>query len=405
MVYAVLIVCTVVMSVACLLWRRKKRLPAQGRAELSAGETGISVEPLPAGETVDVSTLCEITDDKLLARVNSLVPGLLHAANAVSSAAQSNGQTLYQAILPAGVKLTQSREIPGAVRGMYHGKKGIAGQANFIAAQKTGAAASAAMSAMAVAAVVVGQYYMARVDAALEKINDRLEKIAGFQNNEYRSRVFALAAQIRKMAAFQVEILENRELRQSEIDRLNALEQECIELLGQANLTVSGFAKKTGLSYAQYVDALAEAQSWYIYQQMLLEILREIVEIKHALHLGVVSREQCGALLPVYTKQTEEARQLLASWNMSHVKALGIEMAAARRRKEGLDQILHWLPGLFNNDLNFNAVSQKTVEMIEAQTGEYRAGREDDVDLFREDVRLIVGNGKVYYWPGLRNAG
>ena len=163
--------------------------------------------------------------------------------------------------------------------------------------------------------------------------------------------------------------------------------------------------EKTGLSYAQYVDALAEAQSWYIYQQMLLEILREIVEIKHALHLGVVSREQCGALLPVYTKQTEEARQLLASWNMSHVKALGIEMAAARRRKEGLDQILHWLPGLFNNDLNFNAVSQKTVEMIEAQTGEYRAGREDDVDLFREDVRLIVGNGKVYYWPGLRNAG
>ena len=99
-VYAVLIVCTVVMSVACLLWRRKKRLPAQGRAELSAGETGISVEPLPAGETVDVSTLCEITDDKLLARVNSLVPGLLHAANAVSSAAQSNGQTLYQAISP-----------------------------------------------------------------------------------------------------------------------------------------------------------------------------------------------------------------------------------------------------------------------------------------------------------------
>ena len=155
--------------------------------------------------------------------------------------------------------------------------------------------------------MVVGQYYMTQINAELSEISDGLEKISTFQDNEYKSKVFALVAQVKKISAFQGEILENDSLRRSEIDHLNKLEDQCIELLGQANLTVAGFAKKQDLDYEAYEKEIREAQNWYMYQQTLLEVMNKISELKYALHMGEVSREQCTALLPTYFKQTEDS--------------------------------------------------------------------------------------------------
>ena len=60
---------------------------------------------LPAEEIPDESRLVEITDSKVLARVNNLVPGLAQAGvagtNAVQ-AAKARNEVLYRAIIPAG---------------------------------------------------------------------------------------------------------------------------------------------------------------------------------------------------------------------------------------------------------------------------------------------------------------
>lgn len=379
----------------------KRDLVSPTADEYTANEMIIMVEQLPAEIVKNESILTEITDSKVLARVNNLVPGLIQAGNAANNAVQANGQILYQAIIPAGAKLANSKDMAGAVRGMYHGADGIKGHANLVAVNQSGAvAANVAASAMGVASMVVGQYYMAQINAELSEISDGISKIANFQDNEYKSKVFALTAQIKKIASFQVEILENQELRESEIARLNSLEQECIELLGQANLTIAGFAKKADLDYEQYTNELTEAQNWYIYQKKLLETLYKISDLKHTLYLGAVSREQCSALLSVYTKQVEDAQQLLTSWHDNTVKKLGIETATARRKRDGFDGVLHWLPGLFNDDLNFRSISDRTVAMIETQTSGYSTERKTTtVDLFQEDVRLIAKDGKMYYLP------
>ena len=125
----------------------------------------IQMEMLLAEAIDDDTKLVEITDSKVLAHVNNLVPGLAQAGNAVNNTAQAvqaaNGEVLYRAVIPAGAKLTNSKVMEGAVRGIYHGADGIKGHANLVAveAQKgTAVVANTAVAAMGVAAMVVGQY-------------------------------------------------------------------------------------------------------------------------------------------------------------------------------------------------------------------------------------------------------
>lgn len=125
----------------------------------------IQMDMLPA-EAIDDTKLVEIIDSKVLAHVNNLVPGLAQAGNAVNNAAKvaqvANGEVLYRAVIPTGAKLTNSKAMKGAVRGIYHGADGIKGHANFVAveAQKgTAVVSNTAAAAMGVASMVVGQYY------------------------------------------------------------------------------------------------------------------------------------------------------------------------------------------------------------------------------------------------------
>lgn len=368
-------------------------------------ELVIQMEMLPAEAIPDKSKLVEITDSKVLAHVNNLVPGLAQAGNAANNAVQAvqaNGEVLYRAIIPAGAKLTDSRAMENAVRGIYHGADGIKGHANLVAveAQKgTAVVANTAAAAMGVASMVVGQYYMTQINAELGEISDGITKIADFQDNEYRSKVFSLIAHVKKIADFQSEILENNELRMSKISQLDSLEEECTQLLGQANLTLAGYAKKNDLDYDAYEKELKEAQNWFMYQKSLLDVLYKISDLRYTLHLGVVSREQCVALLPTYTQQVADTQSRLSNWHQETAKRLDISPEDGKRKRDGFDGVVHFIPGLFKEELNFRPIEKNTANMITAQASGYEGHHQDTTDLYAEDVQLIAKDGKVYYLP------
>lgn len=428
MEHVVVGICIVaVVTIAALLIYRKKKtnipegenssdsdngaMTAKQTSELSQpdqklDELVIQMEMLPAEAISDESKLVEITDSKVLARVNNLVPGLAQAGIAGSNAfqtAKAGSEVLYRAIIPAGAKLTNSKGMEGAVRGLYFGANGIKGHANLVAVQAqngTAVVANTAAAAMGVASMVVGQYYMTQINAELGEISDGISKISDFQDNEVRSRIFSLVAHVKKIADFQVEILDNDELRLSKIAQLDNLEEECTQLLGQVNLTLAGFAKKNDLDYASYEKELKEAQSCYTYQKALLDVLYKISDLRYTLHMGAVSREQCAALLPTYTKQVEDTQALLTGWHQTSVKRLGIDTDEIKRKRVGFDGVIHFIPGLFNDDLNFRAINEKTVDMITVQASVKSIKHPQDTsDLYAEDVQLISKDGKIYYLP------
>ena len=381
-----------------------ERVAQLSQSDPKLDELVIQMEMLPIEVIADESKLVEITDSKVLARVNNLVPGLAQAGVAGSNAVQAakaGSEVLYRAIIPAGAKLTNSQAMEGAVRGFYRGADGIQGHANLVAVQAqkgTAVVANIAASAMAVASMVVGQYYMTQINAELGEISDGISKISDFQDNEFRSRVFSLVVYVKKIADFQVEILENDKLRLSKIAQLDSLEEECTQLLGQVNLTLAGFSKKKDLDYASYEKELKEAQNWYAYQKELLDVLYKISDLRYTLHMGAVSREQCVALLPTYTKQVEDTQTLLTGWHQMSIKRLGIDMDEIRRKRADFDRFIHFIPGLFNDDLNYRAIDERTVDMITDQAS-VKSHSQDTSDLYAEDVQLISKDGKIYYLP------
>lgn len=365
----------------------------------------IQMEMLPAEYEIDERNLAEITDSKVLAHVNNLVPGLAqvgNAANNVAQAVQANSETLYRAILPTGAKLADSKAVEGAVRGFYNGTEGIKGHANWVAVETqnaTTAVANTAAAAMGVASMVVGQYYMTQINAELGEINDGISKISDFQDNEYRSRVFSLIAHVKKISDFQVEILTNDELRLSKIAQLDGLEEECTQLLGQANLTIADYTKKADYEFNDYEKGLKKAHDWYLYQQSLLDILYKISDLRYALHLGNVSREQCSALLPIYSNQVVETQDRLTAWHQKNKENLDIDIDGIRRRRDGFDKIIHFIPGLIKDEHNFKELEANTVNMIRNQVSGNNREYQNRSELYQKDVQLISKDGKIYYLP------
>ncbi len=354
----------------------------------------------------DENKLVEITDSKVLAHVNSLIPNFVqvgNAANNVTQAAKAGGEVLYKAIIPSGARLTNSKSMSGAVRGFYRGENGIKGHANLVAvnAQKGPAVVSnVASSAMSVGAMIVGQYYMPQINAELGEIKEGVSKIKSFQDNEFRSRVFSLIAHVKKIANFQVEILENDELRLSKIAQLDSLEEECTQLLGQANLTLNDFAKKTDIDYKNYKKELTEAHNWYMYQESLLDVLYSISDLRYTLNLGAVSRNQCEALLPAYTKQVKDTLESLTGWHSEMTDKLKIDYKEAKRKRTRLDAVVHLVPGLINDKFKYRAIEDDIAKKIETQsTGHIDEHKLNATDYYLEDIQVVSKNGKLYYLP------
>lgn len=369
----------------------------------------IRFENLPSLTEEEESRLVEVNDNKLLARIDGAIPGTLQAvanAGAIHSyqkAIQSAGQ-LYQAVIPKGAVLSNSTTLEGAVRGFYRGADNIKGHANFVPVDGNMGGGLAAMNvanaAMGVASMVVGQYYMTQINDQLDSITDSMDKITSFQDNEYKSKVYALVAEIQKSSIFQVETIENEELRKRELDHLKNLEHECAELLGQANLTLQDYAKKSGLDYEKYEKYVGEADSWYKHQQILLEIMGKIGGLTYALNLGAVSKDNCYAMFLPYAKQAEKSLKQLNDWHKENGLKLEIDMESNRRKKQGIEGFIMNIPAFFNEDYKYKPISDQTAEMISRQIlGTAEVKPTDDKELFKEDVRLVAKEGKLYYLP------
>lgn len=253
-------------------------------------------------------------------------------------------------------------------------------------------------AAMNAAALVVGQYYMSQIDDKLEGITSEIEKVADFQDNEYKGKVFALMAQVQKIANFQSEILMNEELRKNEVSNINSLERTCSELLGQANIAVKGFSQNTKFDYKGYEKEIENARNWCVYQKTLYEILTQLGELKYTLYLGQMSREQCVSMLCLYAKQAEEALLELQGWHQTQIERFKINIEESVRKRAGFDAVVHFIPGLIDEKHNYRSVPERVLSEIQVQTEAYAIAEHSSApELYQEDVNIIAKDGKVYF--------
>ena len=377
-------------------------------------EIVIPLEPLPADTQIDTSKLIEITDKKLISRIAHIVPNMLPVltsagtASTLSKVASLAKQgDLFRVILPQGGELVKSKSMPGAFRGVAWVNDKLHGGTNLVKetidVSNVEVAANVASSVFSVASLVVGLYYMDQIDSRLGAISDQLSQIADFQNNEYKSKIITLARDIRRIAGFQAEILENADLRDKELIGLQASERECVQLLEQANQTIIDITQKHKISYDEYEKQSIYSSEWSQYQQTLVEILYRIGELKYTLNLGSASKKYCFSSYDQCSGPVENISNELSEWHRNQAANLAIDLQARRRKRQGVQAVPFKLPGMINDDLNYVTLNERIVELIQNQTSESIIGYETngDPNLFGNDVELIVKDGKLFYLPSL----
>lgn len=367
-------------------------------------ELQVQVEQLPDVFEDNGLALVEIEDDKVINRIISAVPQLAQAGvnvGAVAEGVQLANQGVYQAILPAGAKLVNSKDMEGAVRGFFRNKKGIAGQANWMNADSAVnkiAAANIANAAMGAAALVVGQYYMKQINCELSDMNSKISKLVDFQMAEYKGKVLTLMTQVKRASEFQTEILEDNNLRNEEIQRLQGLETTCMDLLNQANVTISELSSKEGESFEKYDKLMSEVAIWQKYQGILTEVLYMIADLNYTLHLGAISKEQCYAAYSDMYDMENNLIDKLRKWHEFYKKKFKIDVNQARMERQGIDAVIHKPLELISEKWKYRNIGKEAVTNIRVQRNIQINDRTLDMrDRYNEDVRLIAKEGKLYY--------
>ena len=73
-------------------------------------------------------------------------------------------------------------------------------------------------------------------------------------------------------------------------------------------------------------------------------------------------------------------------------------MFNVRRKRDGFDGVVHFLPGLFNDNQKFKSIKESTAKMITTQSAS-DVYTYDTSDLYAKDVQLISKGDKLYYLP------
>lgn len=367
-------------------------------------EIVIKIEELPALKEGEELNLVEVTDKSVISRFTAVVPGAAQVIANTSVAVQGTqlaNSGIYQAILPSGAKLVNSKEIDGAVRGFFKAGNEIKGQANFLSvdgAVSKIAEMNVANAAMGVASIVVGQYYMKQINSELESISGSLSKIEAFQEEEYKSKVLTLCSQIKTISDFRSEILEDNEQRKEAIIRLMNLELTCQDLLNQANIHIDTISNDKHKDFDKYVEATSELQNWLGFQKVLGEVLFRISDLNYVLHLGAMSREQSSANYDSVCGQSSRVLVKIKKWHLEHIKTFGIDMDEARLDRKGFDAFIHKPIGLIKEDFNYKEVGKVNITNIRMQVSMNTEIRgENKSDLYQDDVKMVIKGGKVFY--------
>ena len=366
-------------------------------------------EILPEDVSVEQDKVHEISDKIVINRLNELVPQIVNGykqfadKKVVEHIKQIENNNVFQVIIPEGAKLYKSKDLAGAFRGGYSVNGQLAGQANLVPikngdAKDLSLMADTTATVMNVASMVVGQYYMSEINDKMGKMLGSLDKIADFQQMEFKARILSLINKVGKISQFNAEIIENEEIRKRTLDNLSRHEDEATELLQQVNLSIEHLvSKNTSNDFEQYKENTYEFDKLITYQQYLLSILEEIGRLVYLLNMGMTSSEYCYSSFNNYIKQSTGARNQLVNWHKNKIKQFEIDLKKKRYAKQGFEAFFVAPTTWINNDWKYNELSKSVVTKIEKQSSNSLNFKNLTNDLLNKETKIISKNGKYYY--------
>ena len=354
------------------------------------------IESLPTDINLDEKPIHEILDQNVVAKLDSLVPQIVQNFNNPLKNLVKEGN-IYQVIIPNGAKLYDSKELQGAFRGGYKINNKLAGQANLIPVD-VNTISNTVADVMNISSMVVGQYYMAQIDTKMAEMQEGIDKIYDFQQTEFKARIIALIGKVGNISKFNIEIIENDELRKRSLDDLNRYRDDAVELLQQVNLTIENIVSKGHNSeFNKYQESIDDLDRLIRFQQYLLSILEEIGRLIYLLNKGTVSSDHCYSLYNIYIEQSTDARNLLNQWHDESIKTFALDLDNKRYAKQGWEGLLFEIPGMIINDWKYNEIPDSVITQIYKQLDNSLEIKNTTENLLEKETKIISKDGKYYY--------
>lgn len=363
----------------------------------------IPIEKLPMNTRFQDNNLIKITDNSLISRISQTIPDAATTLAKTINNSALKKMDLYKAVIPAGANLTKSKEMEGAVRGIYKGTKGIQGHANLVKVDttkisKAGSLANSAAGIMNVGSLVVGQYYMTEINDKLESMKHDIGKISDFQDKEFKSRILSLIDRVSIITEFSSDILDNEELRKTKLHTLEDLDGEGTQLLNQVNLTLDDIINKNNkIDFKDYQEKVKEINILLQYQNILISMMAELSRLKYILGKGDISSRMCYSMFEKYNSQSIQLRNSLVKWQTKQIEIHGIDLELNRRSKKGVEGIISSIPGAFDKSWKFKKLEEEIKICINGQLNSTPLEFQKPRNLYEEDVEIIIKDGDYYY--------
>jgi len=368
----------------------------------------IVLEQLPTNYTLDDNNLVEITDSDILNRINELNPSVQEGSSIgqiIKKDQALNDEVLYRVVLKNNDKIEENNKETKEKKPVKIRPNGISQSTKLIKVvqgiDNSAVAISVGSSLLGIASLVVGQYYMKRVDTQLSSINHNLSKVIDFLDIEYRSEVASLMESVYNISKFQFSSVNNEELRARELSNIQELKKDCQKLLYQAETTLEKMISKTYSNFDNYESTVKEIDNWNQYQMILVKLLYEINILDFTFNLGIKSKEQCFGSFSKHTEKIKELHDQLDEWHEKQCNVLKIDINECRRKHTGVLGLLNKPISVINDKWNYKKVDEKTIQMIKDQTAKVSEITYSSENLFDDDVVIIAKKGKYYYLPGL----
>lgn len=247
--------------------------------------------------------------------------------------------------------------------------------------------------------LVVAAGMLKKANDQLSEMNASVSRIAAFQIAEYASKVNTLLSYIQTETEFQSETLKHKDLRNCKLNSFETQQLTCVQLLNQANISITGAMDSDLKSFKNYVDITTNIEKWYQYQQILIVVLRQISELILTCNLGVTTKGHCYSEYNKILPKILEVRKVLRDWHLKNMGYFSVDLKEKKYQRTGtvFDAAKRIPIGNIVNKIRENTISDDMIGFIEHQTNEnYDELAAASGNQFEQDVKLVVENGKLY---------
>lgn len=380
-------------------------------------ENGVSV----------VQGVSQIVSDQGLTKLNSM-------ANS-TEIVNKQGVQLFALFDKNGQQLSSAKglmQVKGEksmFRGVFRKKGKISGHVKIKpvdardAAQQVNTAKSALTSnlatAMQLASVVVGQYYMSEVSEKLSQINDELHALRRYHQTEILAKLGTIRESLDVLANNQTELLADEQIRNNYLLKIDGIKTELTTINNQSLLQINGVVDRAPKDEQQFIKDVNELDYWKQISVIATNILIFASELEYIYGVGALSRKTVTELVSSAKDKNEETDSNIAEYLYMSALKFKLTSKSASGRLQRQNDKFNKLPApavvkrvatnlaVFISEradygLNFSMSDEKLEAIIpsleritESETIEAKVDR--IANEMKEDVNLLVNEGKMYY--------